>query len=799
MNNDRPITITTAGSRKSVNWQPSTMMWSEFVAKLATPIHGTETLAEYMGYTKGKQDELKDVGGYVAGTLAGSRRKAGAVIGRDVITLDMDNIPAGGKDDVLRRIAGLGCAYAVYSTRKHCDAAPRLRVLVVLSRTVSADEYEPIARKLAEIIGITLCDPSTFEASRLMYWPSCSADSIYVYSYADKPFLDADGVLAMYADWHDVMSWPTVPGAGALTQKLVDKQQDPTTKDGVVGAFCKVYNIYRVIEELIPGVYVPCDGADDRYTYAEGSTAGGAVIYDDGKFLYSHHATDPAGGKLCNAFDLVRLHKFGKLDDEAKEGTPIGRMPSYVEMRRFAAQNREVTTLLGRERYDAMTADFGSPEEPPVDFDPNWVNKLAISPNTGRPEKTIDNALIVLENDPMLKSKIAFDEFSNRGLVLGQLPWDTRNKRRDWSDADDAGLRHYMEKVYEITGKDRLIDATTLCAKKHTINDVQDYLKPLVWDGVERLDTLLIDYLGAADEPYTRKVTRKAFTAAVARALVPGIKYDWVLILAGPQGIGKSTLLRVMGRHWYSDSLTSFDGKEASEMIQGTWINELGELSSLNKSETNTVKQFLSRMEDIYREPFGRRTGRYPRRCVFFGTSNEGEFLRDATGSRRFWPVTLMVDEPKKSVFDDLESEVDQIWAEAKISFENGEKLHLNVDEEQLAKEQQEKYKETNAKEGIILGFIEKKVPEDWQKRTLIQRMAFWSGDFGHTNETELVERDRVCAAEIWCECFGRRIGDMRRSDTAEINSIMLRAKGWKRDETPNRYGPYNMQRGYRK
>ena len=346
MNNDRPITITTAGSRKSVNWQPSTMMWSEFIAKLATPIRGTETLAEYMGYTKGKQDELKDVGGYVAGTLAGSRRKAGAVIGRDAITLDMDNIPAGGKDDVLRRIAGLGCAYAVYSTRKHCDAAPRLRVLVVLSRTVSADEYEPIARKLAEIIGITLCDPSTFEASRLMYWPSCSADSIYVYSYADKPFLDADGVLAMYADWHDVMSWPTVPGAGALTQKLVDKQQDPTTKDGVVGAFCKVYNIYRIIEELIPGVYVPCDGADDRYTYAEGSTAGGAVIYDDGKFLYSHHATDPAGGKLCNAFDLVRLHKFGKLDDEAKEGTPIGRMPSYVEMRRFAAQNREVTTLL---------------------------------------------------------------------------------------------------------------------------------------------------------------------------------------------------------------------------------------------------------------------------------------------------------------------------------------------------------------------------------------------------------------------------------------------------------------------
>ena len=149
MQNDRRITITTGSSRKATQWNAQQLRWSELVAKLATPMRGTETLEEYLKLPKPKQDSLKDVGGYVAGTLEGRQRKASAVTGREVVTLDMDNIAPGGTQGVLQRIEGLNCAYCVYSTRKHNEAAPRLRVLIPLSRTCTADEYEPIARKWA--------------------------------------------------------------------------------------------------------------------------------------------------------------------------------------------------------------------------------------------------------------------------------------------------------------------------------------------------------------------------------------------------------------------------------------------------------------------------------------------------------------------------------------------------------------------------------------------------------------------------------------------------------------------------
>ena len=161
---DRKIIISVGASRKAATWQPQTLLISELYERLRTPARGTETLDAYLSLTKPQQDDLKDVGGYVAGALIGPRRKAGCVAGRDVITLDLDSIPAGGTDDVLRRVDGLGCSYCIYSTRKHQPAAPRLRILLPTDRTMTADEYEPCARRMAEYIGISLADPTTFEA-----------------------------------------------------------------------------------------------------------------------------------------------------------------------------------------------------------------------------------------------------------------------------------------------------------------------------------------------------------------------------------------------------------------------------------------------------------------------------------------------------------------------------------------------------------------------------------------------------------------------------------------------------------
>lgn len=790
MLNDKLLNITVGSGRKAVSWIPQEIMWSELCEKLRTPSRGTETLAEYLTLPKSKQDELKDVGGFVGGTLSGSRRKADAVSGRDLVTLDLDSIQAGVTNEVLRRIDSLGFGYCVYSTRKHCEAAPRLRVLIPLSRTCSADEYEPLARKLAEFIGMEMCDPSTFEASRLMYWPSCSSDSNYVFTYSDMPFIDVDGVLALYSDWKNVSEWK---GVTAPKIPRGAKQADPTEKSGIVGAFCKTYDIYRVIYEIIPGVYTPC-GTDGRFTYSGGSTTGGAVVYNDGQFLYSHHATDPAGGKLCNAFDLARLHIFGNKDDDAKPDTPTNKLPSYVEMCRFAAADKAVAALLNTERYQQAVETFGAA---PADEIENWLAKLEVS-QEGNVCKTTDNVLIILENDPLLKNKIVYEEFSNRIYALGALPWEQGADMRIWADNDDAGLRHYLEKVYKITGEKRILDAFSLSCHKHSYNAVKDYLTSLPeWDGVPRLDTLFIDYLGAADNAYTRAAARKSLTAAIARVMTPGVKYDTMPILAGPQGIGKSTLLRLLGGRWFSDSLSTFEGKEACEMLQGVWINEVGELNGLNRAETNAVKQFLSKVEDIFREPYGRRTGVYPRRCVFFGTTNEAEFLKDKTGNRRFWPIDCGINAPTKNVFMDLPSEVAQIWAEALMAWRLGEGLYLTGDALKIAETAQEEHSEQNSKEGVIREFIQREVLPDWDRKTLSQRKMYWQADF-KDDGIERVPREKICAAEIWCECLGSELKFMKRSDALEINSILQKIEGWQKSEKPMRFGAeFGVQRGF--
>ncbi len=794
---DKLIQISTAGSRKSTSWPAQQLYWSEFTEKLKTPVRSTETLQTYLSYNKAQQDDLKDVGGFVGGLLEGNRRKAGNVLGRDLISLDMDNIPADGTDALLKRIDSLNFACVVYSTRKHEPVKPRLRLIAPLSRTASVDEYEPIARKLASIIGIEFCDPTTFEASRLMYWPSCCSDSQYIYQVWDKQFIDTDGLLSLYSNWKDTAQWPTVPGSEQVIERLLKRQEDPTSKKGVVGAFCKTYNIYQAIETFIPTEYAACDAAD-RLTFTGGSTTGGAIVYDNGLFLYSHHATDPCSGKLVNAFDLIRLHKFGAQDDNAAPETPVNRLPSFTAMCQFAVQDQRVTGLMSQERYEQATQEFAAASGVTDPGNMDWMNTLEVAPTTGLPTKTIDNALIILENDPQLKGKLAFDEFANRGLAMGALPWDTREGRRAWADSDDAGILHYLEHVYKIQLSDkRLYAAMTLCAQRHKFNDVKDYLTTLQWDGVKRLETVFIDYLGAEDTIYTRAVTRKSLAAAVARAMAPGTKYDYMPVLGGSQGIGKSTLLRLLGHRWYSDSLQTFEGKEASEMIQGVWINELGELAGLSRSENNAVKQFLSRTEDIYREPYGRRTGVYPRRCVFFGTTNDMEYLRDRTGNRRFWPIDCGVIEPTKNIFTEFKDVVPQIWAEAYVAWQLGEPLYLSGEVEEMAKEIQEGHREINGKEGMILEFLDRKVPINWDKRGLSERRMFWASDQMQSN-CELVDRDRVCATEVYCECLGGDPKYMKRADTVEINHIIDNAKGWEKTKNGMRFGqPYGLQRGF--
>ena len=806
MINDRQITITVGSSRLSKEWKPVSYMWSEFVEKLSIPLRTRETFEAYQKLPKAEKGRLKDVGGFVGGTLKGPQRKSDAVTGRDLVTLDLDNIASGETENTLRKVGSLGMAYAIYSTRSHAPYAPRLRIIIPLDRTVTADEYEPIARKLAALIGIEMCDATTFEACRLMYWPSCSCDAPFVFSSADRPFVSSDGILAMYAEWHDVRTWPQVPGKETRPKELLARQQDPTKKKGIVGAFCRTYDIRSAIEAFIPKAYADTD-KEDRLTYTGGTTVAGAVIYDGGKFLFSHHATDPCSGQLVNAFDLVRLHRFGSEDLEAKDGTPINKMPSYVAMKKLAMEDQHVLQELNQTAAEVAASTVfevveGSTEAEAQEStteaqDVSWMTtaKLQYDSNTGKPKKSRDNVIRILLNDPALKGKIATDEFAMRGVALGALPWDTREGMRLWTDTDDSGLNWYLETRYGITGQTLVDDALRLVSKEQAFNAVKEYLESLYWDGLPRVETAFRDYLGAENTPYVRAVCRKSLVAAVARVFEPGCKYDYVPVIIGPQGLGKTTFLRTLAHGWHSDSLSSFHGKEASEQIQGIWIVEIGEMTAAKRSDNNEIKQFLSRCDDVYRQPYGRRTERYPRKGVFFGTTNENDFLTDTTGNRRFWPVDGGVRTPTLTPWDDLPGQVDQIWAEAVTLYKKGEPLYMETEElKHAAKEAQEGHRDIDARAGMIEEFVNKPIPDNYSALSLSARRMWWNGNLQNATP---VKRTKVCALEIWCECLNGDIKQLRRQDSATINNILASLSGWKRSKNIRYYGYCGRQRGF--
>ncbi|MCI8517255.1 MAG: virulence-associated protein E [Hungatella sp.] len=780
---DKEIILSVAGSRKAIVWKPQKMMWSDFIIKVSQPLISPETLQEYKALPKTRQDELKDVGGYVGGLLRDGRRKNGHLMERSLITLDADNIAPGGTNDILRRVSGLGCAYTIYSTRKHESAAPRLRIVIPSDRFMTAEEYEPVARRLAFRIGLDIFDPTTFEPIRFMYWSSRCADGEWVCVYENKPFLDVEGMLSLCGNWHDMTTWPRLAKERKNIEQGLRRQQDPKEKDNVIGAFCRVYDIHTAIETFIPEIYESC--GDGRYTYTQGTTAGGAVLYEDGKFLYSHHATDPAGGKLLNAFDLVRIHKFGYLDEEAGENLKGNQLPSFSAMSELCRKDE----MVNREYMQGL---FKVPKN--GQDDTAWLEKLEVKNN--HVQKTAANIQLILENDPLLREKFFYDLFSRRTCVAGTLPWNQGQLRRDITDFDMAGLRVYLETVYQITGKEKIQDAFDTVLQAHASHAVRDYLNGLHWDGVARLDTVLTDYLGAEDSPYTRAVARKLFCAGVARVFKPGIKYDYLVVLIGRQGLGKSTFVKIMGARWYTDAVKISDmrDKTAAEKLQGAWIVELAEMDGFNKTEKTTIKSFLSANEDLYRPAFGKYIVRNPRQSILIGTSNRSDFLTDETGNRRFLPVDCGERTPGKFVFTQLRTEIDQIWAESVVRWKAGESIYLDAAVTALAERHQKNHMQEDPREGMILEFLDRRIPAEWYSWDMERRLFYNPGIY--TGPT--MERGRICAAEIWVECFRYRLQDMTQRDSRAINMILGGIPGWE----PLRYRPgadYGQQRGFHK
>ena len=782
------IRLSTGNSRMEKKWNLAEMELSDFRERSSTTRRTSETVEQYRKMSKAQQDSIKDVGGFVLGTLKGGRRKKDTVLTRSGLTLDMDY----GTPDIMDEIEMFFDFHCmIYSTHKHTPEKPRLRLIIPLSREVTPDEYGAVARKVAEEIGIELFDDTTYEPSRLMYWPSTSADGEFVFREIEGKVLDPDAVLAKYKDWRNTAEWPVSKRQQTIVQRNIQKQANPLEKPGIVGAFCRTYSIRDAIDTFLQDTYKH-SAMPGRYDYIPAASQAGVVIYED-KFAYSHHATDPACGKLMNAFDVVRLHRFGDLDAKADPDSDPSRLPSFKAMQEFAVQDESVKIQLGKEREQLAQAEFNA-----VD-DENWQTLLELD-KQGKVKDTMANIAAIVSHDENLKS-IVYNEFKGCIDVIGPLPW--KQVKPGFNDSDVANAKLYFERIYGIWSPTKFKDALlAVVAAERIYHPIKNYFAGLTWDGVPRLDSLLIDYCGAEDNPYTRAVTRKTLCAAVARVYEPGRKFDSILVLSGPQGIGKSTFFAKLGGAWYSDSLAISDMKDktAAEKLQGYWILELGELAGIKKVDVETVKSFVTRVDDKYRQAYGMVVESHPRSCIIVGTTNsESGFLRDITGNRRFWPV--QVSEHGSHHPWDLE-EIDQVWAEAIQAYKDGESLFLSGEVAQMAYAKQQEAMESDDREGLVQDYLDRLLPENWDNMDLYQRRTFLGGgEFEDTPTEGTVRRERVCIMEIWCECFGKERQNLKKADSYELEGILNKIGGWER-YTGNASGKmrisgYGIQRAF--
>ena len=763
-------------SRTARKWKNNEISWEDFCKRVSTTQYTTETVDEYRKMTKARRDAIKDVGGEVAGHLKDGRRKVGHVLCRSMLTLDMDNGMPGILDELKMLTDYRMC---VYSTHKHTPDAPRLRLVIPMTREVSEDEYPAVGRKVAQEIGMDLFDDSTYEPNRLMYWPSTSSNGEYVYEVLDGELLDPDVYLAKYDDWRDISTWPVSSRESEVVKAAVNKVADPLGKEGIVGVFCRTYTIRDAIEKFLPDVYEP-SAMEGRYEYIPADSSAGVQIIEE-KFSYSHHATDPACGMLLNAFDVVRVHKFP--DDDPKK--------SFNAMAEFASSDDQVKLNIFAERQQEASAEFDE-EDPDA-----WKTRLTYQKKTAQIENTLHNLKLIMENDEAMK-QIVFNQLADGMEIRDPVPW--KHPSKFWRDADDAQLICYVDEKYGTFSQRNYSIAVAKVVDDRSYHPIRDFFKNLPeWDRVKRVETALVDYLGAEDTPYVRAVTRKLLCAAYVRVHNPGIKFDNMIVLNGDQGIGKSTFIAKLGGEWYSDSLNLSDmnDKTAAEKLQGYWILEIGELAGMKKADLDKVKAFISRQDDKYRASFGRRVTPHPRQCVFFGTTNnENGYLRDITGNRRYWNVKV-TGRGKHKAWELDDDTVRQIWAETKVIAKAGEKLYLPPELEEFARDEQRAAMERDDREGLVVEYLDMLLPEGWDEMDVYKRRDYVRDTDDPTRKEGVAKRMEVSNIEIWAECFGKPKEDMKNADSYAISAIMARLDGWVKTGKTKTIPIYGKQRIY--
>lgn len=324
-----------------------------------------------------------------------------------------------------------------------------------------------------------------------------------------------------------------------------------------------------------------------------------------------------------------------------------------------------------------------------------WRSTLVHSRGDNKPpDASLLNAINALQMAPQWQGVLGFDVTAQSIVQTGTAPWDTDevSEPRPWSDVNTIRVTEWLQSEGIMVISRTAREAIARVAADNQFSPVQKYLSGLAWDGTPRLDKWISRYCGAEDAPFTRMAGRKWMISAVARAMSPGCQADYMLILEGPQGIGKSKAASILGGQWFTDDMRNIENKDASAVVARYWIIEFSEMKALRRSNSDTIKAFLTRREEKYRPPYGHEIVEHRRQCVFMGTINpEGGYLTDAE-NRRYWPVWC----PTAVAADDLARDRNQLWAEAKVAYENGETWWPDTSMQALATIEQEKRRETD-------------------------------------------------------------------------------------------------------
>lgn len=653
LKNNITLDIATASTCRATKWQNKRTTWQDIVNTLSQTERTSETIKQYFSYSKDKQGEIKDVGGFVGGYLREGRRKKGYVDYRQIVCLDVDY----GTLDLWIDFGLMEYAGCMYTTHKHTPEDPRLRIVFPLSRKVSPDEYEAIARVVASWLGIDAFDDTTYQPTRLMYYPSTSKDGEFIFHYTDGQIMDADEVLAELPAWQDPTTWPVSSRVKDVVKRDGSgKVEDPEDKGGIVGAFCRAYTMDEAIAEFLNEVYEPCEElGHDRYSLVGGSTSGGLVVYDN-KLAYSHHATDVAGGKLLNAFDLVRLHKFADLDEKAKPDTEITKLPSYKAMAEFAETCKSVKRLFAEERRERALQDYAELEEAAdqirrktcqkvlaelLDY-VEWVDfheRAELKPKAAVPR----NVYQVIVVDEIMKAAVKHDWglctkdgfiyaytgafwqvtdeedlksfLSNAAVKMGVPALDARHFK-----FKDELYRQFLSSAYLSTPTERQSVLINLANGTFEVSEGGQVLREYKREDFIKYQ-LSFDYDPDAKcplfEAYLRRVLpdedcRKVLAEFMGYVFTKNLKLSKTLILYGSGANGKSVFFNIVNALLGKENISYYplDTLTRSEYQRAELANRLlNYASEINgKMETDMFKKLVSGepvdARQIYKRPF---------------------------------------------------------------------------------------------------------------------------------------------------------------------------------------------------